>query len=85
MQREKYSYSTIPPEKRYKNIVEAIKEGYLRGCTPEMHGGVLRIALAKQIVKDRCPGCGAPIVGAVTENYSCRYCGRVITGVIRKQ
>ena len=75
----------IPPEKRYKNIVEAIKEGYLRGCTPEMHGGVLRIALAKQIVKDRCPGCGAPIVGAVTENYSCRYCGRVITGVIRKQ
>ena len=85
MQREKCSYSTIPPEKRYKNIVEAIKEGYLRGCTPEMHGGVLRIALAKQIVKDRCPGCGAPIVGAVTENYSCRYCGRVITGVIRKQ
>ena len=85
MQREKYSYSTIPPEKRYKNIVEAIKEGYLRGCTPEMHGGVLRIALAKQIVKDRCPGCGAPIVGAVTENYSCRYCGRMITGVIRKQ
>ena len=85
MQREKYSYSTISPEKRYKNIVEAIKEGYLRGCTPEMHGGVLRIALAKQIVKDRCPGCGAPIVGAVTENYSCRYCGRVITGVIRKQ
>ena len=39
----------------------------------------------KQIVKDRCPGCGAPIVGAVTENYACRYCGRIITGVIRKK
>ena len=60
-------------------------EGYLRGCSPEKHGGVLRISLAKQIVKDRCPGCGAPIVGAVTENYACRYCGRIITGVIRKK
>ena len=77
--------SGISPEDRYKNIVGAIKEGYLRGCSPEKHGGVLRIALAKQIVKDRCPGCGAPIVGAVTENYNCRYCGRWITGVIRKK
>ena len=85
MQREKYPFGTISPEKRYKNVVDAIKEGYLRGCTPEKHGGVLRIALAKQIVKDRCPGCGAPIVGAVTENYSCRYCGRLISGVISKR
>ena len=77
--------SGITPEWVYKKIVKSIKEGYLRGCSPENHGGVLRIALAKQIVKDRCPGCGAPIVGAVTENYACRYCGRIITGVIRKQ
>lgn len=77
--------SSITPEWVYKKIVKSIKEGYLRGCSPEKHGGMLRIALAKQIVKDRCPGCGAPIVGAVTENYSCRYCGRIITGVIRKQ
>ena len=77
--------SGITPEWVYKKIVNSIKEGYLRGCSPEKHGGMMRIALAKQIVKDRCPGCGAPIVGAVTENYSCRYCGRIITGVIRKQ
>lgn len=77
--------SSITPEWVYKKIVKSIKEGYLRGCSPEKHGGMLRIALAKQIVKDRCPGCGAPIVGAVTENYACRYCGRIITGVIRKQ
>ena len=77
--------SGITPEWVYKKIVKSIKEGYLRGCSPEKHGGVLRISLAKQIVKDRCPGCGAPIVGAVTENYACRYCGRIITGVIRKK
>lgn len=77
--------SSITPETIYRRIVHAIEGGYLRGCSPEKHGGALRIALAKQIVKDRCPGCGAPIVGAVTENYACRYCGRVITGVIRKQ
>ena len=77
--------SGITPEWVYKKIVKSIKEGYLRGCSPEKHGGMLRISLAKQIVKDRCPGCGAPIVGAVTENYSCRYCGRIITGVIHKQ
>ena len=76
---------SIAPEEQYKRIVAAVKEGYLRGCSPEKHGGVLRIALAKQIVKDRCPGCGAPVVGAVTENYVCSYCRRIITGVIRKQ
>ena len=84
IQKAKKPDSSVTPEDQYNSIVKAIKEGYLRGCSPEKHGGVLRIALAKQIVKDRCPGCGAPIVGAVTENYSCRYCGRQITGVIRK-
>ena len=71
--------------KWYKNVVKAIKDGFLCGCNPEKHSGELRLALSKQIVKDRCPGCGAPITDAVTENYSCRFCGRVITGVIRKQ
>ena len=75
----------IAPEAVYRDVVKAIKDGYLRGCSPEKHGGTLRIALAKQIVKDRCPGCGAPIVDAVHENYHCRYCGRLIMGVIRKQ
>ena len=73
------------PQTVFIRLVNTIKEGYLRGCTPEKHGGTLRIALAKQIVKDRCPGCGAPIVGAITENHSCRYCGRLIFGVIRKK
>ena len=85
IQKAKNPDSGVTPEAQYKHIVGAVKEGYLRGCSPEKHGGVLRIALAKQIVKDCCPGCGAPIVGAVTENYSCRYCGRIISGVIRKQ
>ena len=85
IQKAKDPNSSVTPEDQYRHIVKAIKEGYLRGCSPEKHGGVLRIALAKQIVKDRCPGCGAPIVGAVTENYRCRYCGKWIAGVIRKK
>ena len=80
-----YQSTSITPEIIYKRLLNTIKEGYLRGCTPEKHGGTLRIALAKQIVKDLCPGCGAPIVGAITENHSCRYCGRLIFGVIRKK
>ena len=85
IQKAKNPDSGVTPEAQYKHIVGAVKEGYLRGCSPEKHGGVLRMALAKQIVKDCCPGCGAPIVGAVTESYCCRYCGRWITGVIRKK
>ena len=77
--------SSLTPDILYHRIVKSIKEGYLRGCALEKRDGTLRIVLAKQIVKDRCPGCGAPIVGAVSENYSCRYCGRLIMGVIRKR
>ena len=68
-----------------RGMIKALRERYLRNCSPEKHGGVLRIGLAKEIVKDRCPSCGGPIVGAVDENYQCRYCGRVIMGVVRKQ
>jgi DNA-directed RNA polymerase subunit RPC12/RpoP len=42
------------------------------------------VALAKQIVKDRCINCGAPIVGAVDEHYKCNYCRNMIMGVIKK-
>lgn len=77
--------SSFRPENIYKKILKTIKCGYLRSCSPEKHDGTLRIALAKQIVKDRCPYCGAPIVGAVTENYSCQYCRRMITDVIMKR
>ena len=71
-------------EKLFSNIGDIIREGYLKGCTPEKYNGQLRFGLARQIVKDRCPGCGASIIGAVHEAYTCRYCKRVIYGVMRK-
>jgi hypothetical protein len=73
------------PDRELRGVVKAIREGCLRGCSPEKHGGPLRIGLAKQIVKDRCPSCAAPITGAVDEGYTCKYCGNLIMGVIRKQ
>ncbi|MBQ6160139.1 MAG: hypothetical protein IJK24_04230 [Oscillospiraceae bacterium] len=72
------------PQRELRRLVKALREGYLRGCAPEKHGGPLRIGLAKRIVKDRCPNCAAPITGAVDENYSCKYCGSLIMSVIRK-
>lgn len=68
-----------------KGLVGCIREGYLKGCAPELHGGPLRIGLAKRVVKDRCPSCAAPITGAVDEHYRCRYCGNLILEVIRKR
>lgn len=73
------------PRKELRGVVKAIREGCLKGCSPEKHGGPLRIGLAKQIVKDRCPNCAAPITGAVDEHYTCKYCGSLIMGVIRKR
>lgn len=63
----------------------ALKRRYLLNCTLEKHGGILKVALAKQIVKDKCPNCASPIVGAVDENYQCKYCGNVIMDVVRKK
>lgn len=68
-----------------KSIRIAIRKRYLLNCTLEKHDGVLKIALAKKIVKDECPTCGSSIVGAVDENYICRYCGNMIMGVICKK
>ena len=67
-----------------RRITSALRERYLRNSSPEKHSGALQIGLAKQIVKDKCPYCSAAIVGAVDENYTCRYCGRTIMDVIRK-
>lgn len=72
------------PKKELRRLAGAIREGYLKSCAPEKHGGPLRIGLAKQIVKDRCPNCGSPITGAVDESYTCKYCGSQIMNVIRK-
>ena len=63
----------------------ALRQRYLLNCTFEKHDGVLKVALAKKIVKDQCPSCGGAIVGAVDEHYQCRYCGNVIMDVIHKK
>ena len=80
-----WSSGSKDPVHELKGLVNAIREGYLRGCSPEIFNGQLRIGLAKQIVKDHCPCCGAPIVGAVDANYRCRYCQNLIMGVIQKR
>lgn len=67
------------------NIIGGIKKGYLVNCTVEFHDGRPQVVLAKKIVKDTCPNCGAPIVGAVDEVYKCSYCGNKIFDVIEKK
>ncbi len=64
---------------------KAIRRGYLRNCTFEVHDDVLKIALQKKITKDRCPTCNGAIVGAVDEKYQCKYCGNLIMDVVQKK
>lgn len=71
-------------DKMMKAVRGALRRRYLINCTIEKHEGALMVALAKQIVKDRCINCGAPIVGAVDEHYKCNYCRNMIMGVIKK-
>lgn len=66
-------------------IRRAMRFGYLKNCTLDMNEGNLRVALARKIVKDACPHCNAPIVGAVDANYTCKYCGKTIMGVVEKK
>ena len=68
-----------------QSIRGALRQRYLLNCTLERHDGVLKVALAKKIVKDQCPSCGGAIVGAVDEHYKCRYCGNVIMRVVHKK
>lgn len=68
-----------------KAVKGAICRHYLLNCSFEKHGSVLKVALARKIIKDECPTCGASIVGAVDENYKCKYCGNMIMGVICKK
>ncbi len=74
-------YSDLRGMRRVRN---SIRMNYLQHCTIEIHEDVLQVALAKKIVKDTCPSCASPIVGAVDENYVCQYCGNKIMGVIEK-
>ena len=73
------------PAKRLRAVRNAIRHGYLQNCTLEMHGGKLTAALAKRIIKDQCPGCGAPITGAADEDCTCSFCGRRIMHVVEKK
>lgn len=72
-------------QEKMKSVRGAVRRRYLCNCTFEKHDNVLKIALAKKIVKDTCPSCGAPVTGAVDENYKCSYCGNMIMGVISKK
>ncbi len=83
--------STLPSLKKSDdseklgNVRHTIRAGYLNHCTIEKHGGALQVALAKKIVKDRCPNCGGAIVGAVDKDYICRYCDSKIMDVVVKK
>ena len=68
-----------------KLVHAAMRRRYLNNCTFEMHEGELKIALAKKIVKDKCPSCGGAITGAVNEHYRCRYCNNLIMDVVVKK
>lgn len=68
-----------------REINGAVKYGFLRNCTLEFHDGVPVIAMHKKVVKDKCPHCGAPIVGVYSDTYVCSYCGRSINDVLKKK
>lgn len=72
-------------KKKLTLIRQAMKKGYLRHCTFEKHSGVLQVALAKEIVKDRCPTCGAALTGVVYKDHVCDYCGNRIMDVVVKK
>lgn len=72
-------------KRKVKSVNSALRRRYLINCTFEKHDGNLKLALAKKVVKDQCPSCGAPIVGAVDEHYKCKYCDNIIMGVVSKK
>lgn len=73
------------PKTKLKEVRRTIRKGYLKHCSMEVHEGEVMVSLAKRIVKDTCPYCAAPIVGAVYKDYKCQYCDNVIMGVIEKK
>lgn len=73
------------PKTKLKEVRRTIRKGYLKHCSIEAHEGEVMVSLAKRIVKDTCPYCAAPIVGAVYKDYKCQYCDNVIMGVIEKK
>ena len=68
-----------------KSVRASMRRRYLKNCTFEVHDEQLKMALAKKIVKDKCPSCYGAITGAVNENYRCRYCNSLIMDVVVKK
>ena len=73
------------PKTKLKEVRRTIRKGYLKHCSIEAHEGEVMVSLAKRIVKDTCPYCAAPIVGAVYTDYKCQYCDNVIMDVVVKK
>lgn len=79
-------YSKPKFRKNTMNIIKSsLKKGYLINCTLEIHDGKVKVALAKEVAKDVCPNCGAPIVGVFNETYVCKYCGCKVFDVLQKK
>ena len=72
-------------KRRLGSLRGAIRRNYLDHCTLEMNEGTLKASLAKKIVKDTCPSCAAPIVGAASDTYVCQTCGNKIMDVMVKK
>lgn len=72
------------PKKR-KPVKESICHNYLINCSFARHEDKMYVAVARNIVKDTCPGCGATITEAVHEDYVCKYCNRKIMHVMEKR
>ena len=79
------NFSVLDTKKPVVFLRKVLQGGYIRNCTIENHQGKMKIALARKIVKDSCPSCGASITGAVDENYICEFCKNRIIKVIEKK
>lgn len=66
-------------------ICQAIRKGYALNCSVECVEGEFRVSLARRILKDKCPYCGAHMVNVTNENYTCPYCNRQVMGVVERK
>ena len=64
---------------------EIQKRGYIRHCSLIYNESEFAIVLSREIKKDSCPMCGAPIGGALKDNASCKFCGYIIEDVLVKR
>lgn len=79
--REK-QYSIV---KKISVFREMQKRGYIRHCSLIYNENEFTITLSREIKKDSCPMCGAPIDGTLKDNANCKYCGYVIDDALIKK